>query len=83
VAAAPPLRDRGHRTGGGEAKATAAASFLEGSDFHRAKDQRNGGGLEGNSTGNDSRRARREVQGGEGEGGESQRVRFVLLLSKN
>lgn len=69
MAAAPPLRDRGHRTGGRRGRA-ATASSSRAVDFHRAEDRRNSGRAEGNSTGTDSRRARREVRGGEREGRE-------------
>lgn len=81
MAAAPPLRDRGHRTGGGEARAAAAAasSSRAVTSTGPRKPQRGGGetprGLIPGEPGGGFR-------AGKGRG-ESQRVRFVLLLSEN
>lgn len=61
----PRAPNRGRRGEGG-----CCCLLLEGSDFHRAKDRRNGDGVEENSTGVDSRRARREFRAGKGRGGE-------------
>lgn len=80
MAAAPPLRDRGHRTGGGEARAAAAASSR--ADFHRAEDGGKGGCGQAKLLRNRLPASQEGVQGGVTKG-ESQRVRFVLLLSEN
>lgn len=70
MAAAPPLRDRGHRTGGGEARAAAAASSSRAVTSTERRTEETAARWRGNSTGTNSRRARRGVQGGEREGGE-------------
>lgn len=70
MAAAPPLRDRGHRTGGGEARAAAAASSSRAVTSTGPRTEKTAARRRGNSTGTNSRRARRGVQGGEREGGE-------------
>lgn len=69
MAAAPPLRDRGHRTRAGEARAAAAASSRAVTST-RPRTEETAAGWKGNSTGTKSRRARRGVQGGEREWGE-------------
>lgn len=74
MAAAPPLRDRGHRTGGGEARAAAAAAAAASSSravtSSGPRTEETASGWRGNSAGTQSRRARRGVQGGEREGEE-------------
>lgn len=69
MAAAPPLRDRGHRTGGGEARAAAAASSRAVTSTGPRTEETAAGWRE-NSTGTKSQWARRGVQGGEREGEE-------------
>lgn len=69
MAAAPPLRDRGHRSRGGEGGCRCRC-LLEGRDFHPSEDRETAAGWKGNSTGTQSPRARRGVQGGEREWGE-------------
>lgn len=65
MAAAPPLRDRGHRTGGGEARAAAAASSSRAVTSTGPRTEETAAGWKENSTGTKSRRTRR---GGSGRG---------------
>lgn len=65
MAAAPPLRDRGHRTGGDEARAAAAASSSRAVTSTGPRTEETAAGWKGNSTGTKSRRTRR---GGSGRG---------------
>lgn len=82
MAAAPPLRDRGHRTGGDEARAAAAASSSRVVTFTGPRTEETMARWRVNSTGTDSRWPGEGFRAGKGKG-ESQRVRFVLLLSEN
>lgn len=67
---------------GRQARAAAAASSSRAETSSEPRAEEKAARWRGNSTETNSRRARRGVQGGEREE-ESQRVRFVLLLSEN
>lgn len=67
---------------GRQARAAAAASSSRAVTSTEPRTEETASGWRGNSTETNFRQARRGVQGGEREG-ESQRVRFVLLLSEN